>query len=52
MYKVLQERVDSLQRTIQDLENKSQSLQLTVDRMSLALAKVEQEGSEHKNKVQ
>ena len=44
--------MEHLQRNIQDLEGKCQSLQLTIDRMSLALASVEQEGSVTKDKVQ
>ena len=48
---MLQDRVESLQRQIQDLETKTQSLQLTIDRLSLALAKSEEEESTVKDKV-
>ncbi len=48
---VLGDRVDSLQRQIQDLEAKTQSLQLTIDRLSLSLAKSEEVESETKGKV-
>ena len=51
LFQVLQDRVDSLQRQIQDLETKTQSLQLTIDRLSLALAKSEEEESTVKDKV-
>jgi len=45
---VLGDRIDNMTKQIQDLEGKSQSLQLTVDRLSLNLAKTEEEESSHK----
>ena len=48
---VLGDRVEGLQRQIQDLEAKGQSLQLTIDRLSLALAKSEEEEHQVKDKV-
>ena len=40
-----------LTKQIQDLEGKAQSLQLTIDRLSAALTKTEEEGSQQKEKV-
>lgn len=40
---VLEDRIESLTKQIQDVEGKNQSLQLTVDRLSLNLAKTESE---------
>ena len=48
---VLQERNEALGRQISDLETKSQSLQLTIDRLSTTLAKTEEEENAHKDKV-
>ena len=48
---MLQERVDALGRQISDLETKSQSLQLTVDRLGNALARSEEEDHTNKDKV-
>ena len=45
---VLQDRIDGISKTVQDLEGKNQSLQLTVDRLSLSLAKSEEEESSQK----
>jgi len=45
---VLQERIENICKTVQDLEGKNQSLQLTVDRLSLSLAKTEEEESVQK----
>jgi hypothetical protein len=36
---------------IKDLDSKAQSLQLTVDRLSLTLAKTEEDGIQQKDKV-
>lgn len=49
--KVLSDRVEVLNRQIQDLEAKAQSLQLTIDRLSSALAKSEEEEHSQKDKV-
>ena len=48
---VSQDRIETIQRMNQDLEAKSQSLQLTIDRLTLALAKSEEEESSSKDKV-
>lgn len=45
---VCEDRIENLVKQIQDLEGKNQSLQLTVDRLSLSLAKTEEEESNHK----
>ena len=45
---VLQERVNGVMRQCADLEDKAQSLQTTIDRLSHTLLKTEQ--SEHANK--
>lgn len=45
---VLQERIDGITKVVQDLEGKNQSLQLTVDRLSLSLGKAEEEESAQK----
>ena len=51
MLQVSQERIESLMRQIQDLESKNTSLQLTVDRLSNALAKSEEDENQLKDKV-
>ncbi len=51
MLQVLQERSSNLQSKIQDLESKCTSLQLTIDRLSNALAKTEEGESQLKDKV-
>ena len=48
---MLADRVEVLNRQIQDLETKAQSLQLTIDRLSSALAKSEEEEHSQKDKV-
>lgn len=48
---VLSERNEALGRQISDLETKSQSLQLTIDRLSMSLAKSEEEEHANKDKV-
>lgn len=47
----LRERIDQLMRSQQELESRSTSLQLTVDRLTLALAKTEEEEQAFKEKV-
>lgn len=47
----MQERCEKLQSNIQDLEGKGQSLQTTIDRLSMALAKSEEEEHQQKDKV-
>lgn len=47
----LRERIDQLMRAQQELESRSTSLQLTVDRLTLALAKTEEEEQAFKEKV-
>ncbi|XP_014668845.1 PREDICTED: rootletin-like [Priapulus caudatus] len=47
---VLQNRVENLLKQVQDAEDKGASLQLTVDRQTLTLAKTEQGESELKDK--
>ncbi|XP_076086637.1 uncharacterized protein LOC143057256 isoform X1 [Mytilus galloprovincialis] len=49
---VLTDRVETLNKQIQNLDSKAQSLQLTVDRLSLTLAKTEEDGIQQKDKVQ
>ena len=44
-------RADTLMRQIHDLENKSHSLELTVDRLNQALAKSEEQESARKSQV-
>jgi regulator of replication initiation timing len=51
LFQVLQDRVESLTKNIQDLEGKAQSLQLTIDRLSSALARTEEEENTQKEKV-
>ena len=51
LFQVLQDRVESLTKNIQDLEGKAQSLQLTIDRLSAALTRTEEEESSQKEKV-
>ena len=48
---VLQDRVEALNKQIQDLDGKSQSLQLTIDRLSSALTRTEDEECQQKDKV-
>ena len=48
---VLSERVDGLTGQIDDLEMKAQSLQMTIDRLNVALAQSTREESSHKDKV-
>ena len=48
---VLQDRAESLTKQIQDLEGKAQSLQLTIDRLSTALTRTEEEENQQKEKV-
>ena len=48
---VQQERISNLTAQIQDLEGKCTSLQLTIDRLSNALAKTEEGESHLKDKV-
>ncbi|PIK36534.1 putative rootletin isoform X2 [Apostichopus japonicus] len=50
--KVQQERIEGLMRQIHDLESKNTSLQLTIDRLSGALAKSENDESQLKDKLQ
>lgn len=45
---VLNDRIESLGRQLQEMEGRNQSLQLTVDRLSLSLAKTEEEESNQK----
>lgn len=47
----LRERIDQLVRSQQELESRATSLQLTVDRLTLALAKTEEEEQAFKEKV-
>ena len=47
----LRERIDQLMRSQQELESRATSLQLTVDRLTLALAKTEEEEQAFKEKV-
>ena len=47
----LRERIDQLLRSQQELESRATSLQLTVDRLTLALAKTEEEEQAFKEKV-
>ena len=47
----MRERIDALLRSQQDLESKTTSLQLTVDRLTLALAKTEEEEASFREKV-
>ena len=47
----LRERIDQLMRSQQELESRATSLQLTVDRLTLALAKTEEEEQAFKDKV-
>ena len=49
--KVQQDRIESLTRQIQDLEGKVQSSQLTVERLTLNLAKTEATENQQKDKV-
>ena len=48
---VLQERVQQVSHQVQELESRAQSLQITIDRMSAALAKSEDQDCSQKNKV-
>ena len=48
---VLQDRAESLTKQIHDLEGKAQSLQLTIDRLSAALNRTEDEENQQKEKV-
>ena len=45
---MLNERIENLARQSQEMEGRNQSLQLTVDRLSLTLAKTEEEESAQK----
>lgn len=45
---VLNERIENLARQTQEMEGRNQSLQLTVDRLSLTLAKTEEEEANQK----
>ena len=47
----LRERIDQLMKSQQELESRATSLQLTVDRLTLALAKTEEEEQAFKEKV-
>ena len=49
---VLQDRDENLQRNIQEVETKCQSLQMTIDRMSLSLAETEENEHQEKARVQ
>ena len=49
---VLQDRIEALNKQIQNLESKSQSLQLTIDRLTSNLQKTEEEESNQKERVQ
>ena len=51
LFQVLAERVDNMTRQIRDLEDKAQSLQLTIDRLSAALNKRDEEESIQKDTV-
>lgn len=46
------DRIEALNKQIQGLESKSQSLQLTIDRLSTNLQKTEEEESNQKERVQ
>lgn len=48
---VLSSRAENLTKQVYDLENKTHSLSTTIDRLSLTLAKTEQQESAHRNKV-
>ena len=48
---VLQDRLEKVNHQVKDLESKAQSLQLTIDRLSVSLAKSEEQGTSHKDKV-
>lgn len=50
-FQVLQDRVELLTKQIQELDGKAQSLQLTIDRLSSALTRTEEEESQQKEKV-
>ena len=50
-FQVSQERIETLMRQIQELESKNTSLQLTVDRLSNALAKSTEDENQLKDKV-
>ncbi len=52
MNQVLLERIDGMNRTMQDLDSRCQSLQLTVDRLTASLSKHEDEGAGQKDKLQ
>lgn len=45
---MLADRIENLGRQLQEMEGRNQSLQLTVDRLSLSLAKTEEEESNQK----
>ena len=47
-FQVLNERIENLARQTQEMEGRNQSLQLTVDRLSLTLAKTEEEEANQK----
>lgn len=51
LMQVMQERNANLSKQLQDLEGKCTSLQLTIDRLSNALAKTEEGESQLKDKV-
>ena len=50
-FQVLQDRAEALTKQIHDLEGKAQSLQLTIDRLSAALNRTEDEENQQKEKV-
>ena len=47
-FQVLNERIENIARQTQEMEGRNQSLQLTVDRLSLTLAKTEEEEANQK----
>ena len=47
----MQDRANSLVRQCSDLEDKAQSLQTTIDRLSHTLLKTEESDHAHKDKV-
>ena len=48
----MHDRIEALNRQVQALEGKAQSLQVTIDRLTCALQKTEEEESQQKDKVQ
>ena len=48
---VLLDRISTVSQLLKDLEGKCQSQQVTVDRLGSALAKSEEQGFSHKDKV-